>query len=266
MIKQRTFLREERRRLRIGAERIAERENALKLIQRHDWIPQSMFSTNEKHIRINIGGLMFEIPESILRRDPKSLLAQLCNPDPPVLADPDGFFYFDRDWWLFRYILIFMRDGTLPSDRNLLAHLYREAGFWNLEELQHAIEEEKLHLRMAPEDKEKLKQWWRKSPSWLQAVDEATKKQEEETKKEKEKADWWKDTQYKGKIFLPLSTMSDKIVTKKGEKDAKTVPTTVWSSGDYGDTFGEYHSSERYNGHRNKSKYSDLVESDSHGL
>ena len=87
-----------------------------------------------------------------------------------------------------------------------------------------------------------------------------------ENRKEKEKADWWKDTQYKGKIFLPLSTMSDKIVTKKGEKDAKTVPTTVWSSGDYGDTFGEYHSSERYNGYRNKSKYSDLVESDSHGL
>ena len=71
---------------------------------------------------------MFEIPPSILQRDPKSLLAQLCTDDPPVLADPEGFFYFDRDWWLFRYILIFLRDGTLPTDRNLLTQIYREAG------------------------------------------------------------------------------------------------------------------------------------------
>ena len=71
---------------------------------------------------------MFEIPPSILQRDPKSLLAQLCSDDPPVLADPEGFFYFDRDWWLFRYILIFLRDGTLPTDRNLLTQIYREAG------------------------------------------------------------------------------------------------------------------------------------------
>ena len=41
---------------------------------------------------------MFEAPVAVLQRDPKSLLAQLCGPDPPVLPDPDGFFYFDRDW------------------------------------------------------------------------------------------------------------------------------------------------------------------------
>lgn len=157
LIKQRTFLREERRRLRIGAERIAEREGALRIIRRNDWIPAGIrgeepapsapataSSSHSRNIRINIGGLMFEAPQHILRRDPKSLLAQLCNPDPPVFEDPDGFFYFDRDWWLFRYVLVFLRDGQLPADRNLLAQLYREAAFWHLEELQHAIEEQKV--------------------------------------------------------------------------------------------------------------------------
>ena len=45
-------------------------------------------------------------------RDPDCLLAQLCNglegggPGvPPLLPDPEGFYYFDRDWWLFRYLL-----------------------------------------------------------------------------------------------------------------------------------------------------------------
>ena len=82
---------------------------------------------------------------------------QLCNGlpgarpgEPPLLPDPDGFYYFDRDWWLFRYLLQFLRDGSLPDDRSLLAQLYREAGFFHLNELQRAIEEEKLHLRPPP--------------------------------------------------------------------------------------------------------------------
>jgi hypothetical protein len=41
---------------------------------------------------------MFEAPIYVLQRDPKSLLAQLCGNDPPVMPDKDGFFYFDRDW------------------------------------------------------------------------------------------------------------------------------------------------------------------------
>ena len=45
---------------------------------------------------------IFEAPENILRRDPTSLLSQLCEPDPslrPILPDQEGgFFVFDRDW------------------------------------------------------------------------------------------------------------------------------------------------------------------------
>ena len=46
--------------------------------------------------------------------------------------------------WLFRHILQFLRDGSLPDDRPLLAQLYREAAFFKLQELQTAIEEEKV--------------------------------------------------------------------------------------------------------------------------
>ena len=67
---------------------------------------------------------MFEVSDYVLKRDSGSLLSQLCDANPPVMMDPNGVFYFDRDWWLFRYILIFLRDGTLPQDRNLLAQLY----------------------------------------------------------------------------------------------------------------------------------------------
>lgn len=42
-------------------------------------------------------------------------------------------------------------------------------------------------------------------------------------------ADWWVDTTYNGKQFLPLSTAPDKVVTKAGEKDAKLGASMTWS-------------------------------------
>jgi hypothetical protein len=54
--------------------------------------------------------------------------------------------------WLFRYVMIFLRDGTLPDDRALLSQLYREAVHWNLASMQRAIEEERVSavLRVFP--------------------------------------------------------------------------------------------------------------------
>lgn len=57
--------------------------------------------------------------------------------------------------------------------------------------------------------------------SWWKALDEEKRKIEEEVAIKKKKEDWWTDSSYKGKVFLPLSTAYDKIVTKEGEKDAK---------------------------------------------
>lgn len=184
-------------------------------MQRGDWVPEIFKEPEEEHKLINISGLMFEAPVSVLRRDKDSLLAQLCSAEPPVVPDPDGFFYFDRDWWLFRYILNFLRDGSLPDDRTLLAQLYREAGFWHLHEMQVAIEEEKLHLKTRPAiapGPDVKPPWWKKIPTWWQAVDEAKKKAEEEAASKKKKDDWWTDTTYKGKTYLPLSVAPDKVL------------------------------------------------------
>jgi BTB/POZ domain len=53
-------------------------------------------------VRINIGGLMFEVSSEVLKRDRGSLLAQLCpsSSSAPLLILPDsaGIYYFDRDW------------------------------------------------------------------------------------------------------------------------------------------------------------------------
>lgn len=259
LIRQRAFLRDERRRLRMSTEMLDERKACLKVMQRDDWIPPSLLADGKQeeettadngaanksttftdpHVLINIGGLMFEIPKSTLNKDPKSLLAQLTSPhDCPILPDKNGgFFYFDRDWWLFRYIVNFLRDGVLPDDRNILSQLYREASFWNMDQMQRAIEEQKLHLRPDKKDKDGDKdkneppQWWQKLPSWWQAVDES--KKEAEQKKaddEKKKVDWWTDTSYQGKTFLPLSAAPEKVVTKTGEKDEMKFTATTYHS------------------------------------
>jgi hypothetical protein len=236
--------------LRIQTEQIEERKCALKTLQRGDWVPDVLKEPEEEHKLINISGLMFEAPVSVLRRDKDSLLAQLCSAEPPMLPDPDGFFYFDRDWWLFRYILNFLRDGSLPDDRALLVQLYREAGFWHLHEMQVAIEEEKLHLKVTrnavptipPADIKPP--WWKKIPTWWQAVDEAKKKAEEETAAKAKPEDWWTGSSYKGKTFLPLSTAPDKVVTKTGEKDVANTLRTTYGLPSGGDIYG--HQSSHY--------------------
>jgi hypothetical protein len=88
----------------------------------------------------------FSCTESVLRREPQSLLASLCDSECTHPRDEDGCYVFaDRDWWLFRHLLCFLRDGALPDDRSLLAQLYREAAYWRLRQLQRAIEELKVH-------------------------------------------------------------------------------------------------------------------------
>lgn len=87
---------------------------------------------------------MFETTEGVLCKEPGSLLAALTRTDPPVAIDKStGCFFFDRDWWLFRCILRFERDGAeaLPGDKAVLRELYKEAAFWRLPALKAAIKD-----------------------------------------------------------------------------------------------------------------------------
>lgn len=59
LLRQRAFLRDERRRLRIQTDKIDERKNALTVMQRADWLPETLKVTEvEPHVLINIGGLV----------------------------------------------------------------------------------------------------------------------------------------------------------------------------------------------------------------
>ena len=86
---------------------------------------------------------MFETTVSVLTRDPYSILAACCRKehDPQLPIREDGVIFFDRDWWLFRHILSYLRSNILPNELETLKELYLEASFYRLESLQRSIEE-----------------------------------------------------------------------------------------------------------------------------
>lgn len=83
---------------------------------------------------------MFETDVLTLTKDPYSILAACCRVHPVVAPDKDGIFFFDRDWWLFRHIIAFLRSKALPNDLETLKEVYVEASYYRLESLQRAIE------------------------------------------------------------------------------------------------------------------------------
>ncbi len=99
-----------------------------------------IFREAEASIGLNIGGQLFEADVLTLTRDPYSILAACCRVKPIVEPGADGVFYFDRDWWLFRHILAFLRSSALPNELETLKELYVEASYYRLESLQRAIE------------------------------------------------------------------------------------------------------------------------------
>ncbi|KAF4042637.1 Potassium channel tetramerization domain-containing protein 2 [Phytophthora infestans] len=105
------------------------------------------FLPEETVIVFNVGGQLFKSTVKIWTRDRFSILAQLCTKSPKLRPDKDGSFFFDRDFWVFRLILAFLRDNKLPDAVEELRELYCEASFYRLGLLRHAIE-----ARMIGED------------------------------------------------------------------------------------------------------------------
>ncbi|KAA0146106.1 hypothetical protein FNF29_08248 [Cafeteria roenbergensis] len=65
-------------------------------------------------------------------------------------AAPSAELFLDRDWWLFRHILAFLRSGpeALPSDSELLRQLYVESAYLRLQSLRTAIERRLVDRRL----------------------------------------------------------------------------------------------------------------------
>lgn len=105
--------------------------------------PEFHFIEPETIICINVGGQLFETTVAVLTRDPYSILAACCRKsiDPAILIGEDGIIFFDRDWWLFRHILSFLRSNILPNELETLKELYLEASYYRMESLQRSIED-----------------------------------------------------------------------------------------------------------------------------
>lgn len=87
-------------------------------------------------VDLNVGGVLYTTSLSTLTRDSDSLLAQMFTgrSQEPVLRDAKGKFFLDRDGVLFRYILDYLRNGTLILPQNFQEkdRLKQEANFFQL--------------------------------------------------------------------------------------------------------------------------------------
>ena len=205
LARQRAFLREERRKARQEEAAVAEEAAALEHVKKADWWPERYFKgagTPGDRLKLRVGGQDFEVAKEVLCQDESSLLFALCQDTSPVAAQGGGSggdtVVVDRDWWLFRFVVTFLRDGLIPEDRSTALQLYREAAFWRLGSLQRAIEEAHLNLTRVemkvddatglleegPMDEGDAK-FWKARKNWWEAAPP------EEKKKEKKKADWW---------------------------------------------------------------------------
>jgi hypothetical protein len=95
-------------------------------------------------VHIDVGGTIFTSSLETLTRYPDSRLSKLFNGTIPIVLDTLKQHYFiDRDGKLFRYILNFMRYGTLalPDHFTELPALLEEARYFELTPLINAIEE-----------------------------------------------------------------------------------------------------------------------------
>lgn len=85
------------------------------------WQPQSkVFKDPDERMAINVGGVRYETTVGVLKKDRFSLLAGIAD---GILGEEIGTPFIDRDWWIFRYILAFLRHGSLPDNTGLLRQL-----------------------------------------------------------------------------------------------------------------------------------------------
>ncbi|CAM9100149.1 unnamed protein product [Ascophyllum nodosum] len=167
--------------------------------KKEDWVPIGcMPHPEEERVRLNVGGQIFETSKAVLRRDSSSLLGALCGGTGPLRADDGGTVYVDRDWWTFRHILKFLRDGILPRDTTSLTQLYREAGFWRCQRLKCAIEEQ-FHFYRTKFEVDASCVTRRKSTG--KKVDRPHVKNFEGENKAAGKNDWWTGSEYNGRQY-----------------------------------------------------------------
>ena len=91
-------------------------------------------------VDLNVGGIQYSTRlQTILKHD-ESKLAEMFSSDDPLVKlhqDATGRYFIDRDGYLFRYILDFLRNNTLtlPEKFRDMARLKVEAEYYGLSHL-----------------------------------------------------------------------------------------------------------------------------------
>ncbi|XP_062237802.1 BTB/POZ domain-containing protein KCTD12-like [Platichthys flesus] len=105
--------------------------------------PGSQTSTFPEIVELNVGGQVYVTRLETLTSAPNSLLwAKFTHSSPGELPkDSKGRFFIDRDGFLFRYILDYLRDSelSLPEFFKERRRLQKEADFFQLPELSRLL-------------------------------------------------------------------------------------------------------------------------------
>lgn len=105
----------------------------------------SLSSTFPEIVELNVGGQVYVTRLETLTAVPKSLLWTKFSQSSPgeLPKDGKGRFFFDRDGFLFRYILDYLRDSELflPEFFKEKRRLQKEADFFQLPELSRRLQD-----------------------------------------------------------------------------------------------------------------------------
>ena len=84
---------------------------------------------------LDVGGTVFHTTYTTLSRERESMLARMFGGELRPAAEELGRHFIDRDGTHFRYILNYLRDGTvaLPHDEQLQKELLVEANYYGLD-------------------------------------------------------------------------------------------------------------------------------------
>jgi len=94
-------------------------------------------------IHLNVGGKIFATTLETLTRDPNSMLGAMFSGLYRSKKDRNGAHFIDRDGKLFRYILNYLRDGSVELSHELqeLRQILVEAQFYQIQGLINHIKE-----------------------------------------------------------------------------------------------------------------------------